>query len=60
VNYAIAKKPGNERKKPEKNKDWPDEAIADLGSVVDQVCAFQEEYMKVNGIYIRFLFHLVL
>jgi hypothetical protein len=48
VNVAILNKKANERALSyhKKYKEWPDEAIVDLGSVVDQVCGVQDEYIK--------------
>jgi hypothetical protein len=47
VNVQILE---NETITEENYKKWPDEAILDLGSVVDQVCGVQEEYIEQFGV----------
>jgi hypothetical protein len=51
VNVDLYLKQANESVENEKYKNWPDEAIADLGSIVDQVCNVKDAYMGVLGIF---------
>jgi hypothetical protein len=50
VNVAILNKAEYGILTPEKYKNWPDEAIEDLGSVVDQVCGVPDQYIEQFGI----------
>jgi hypothetical protein len=47
VNVAILE---NETITKGNYKGWPDKAIIDLGSVVDQVCGVQDQYIEQFGI----------